>query len=78
MISDADSRDRLRKKATDRANRERSVEVYRDKFEKSRTNRAKREKDINILKAFINDSLNDAVTFLKSSNEVDLMLKFKT
>ena len=78
IISDADNRDKLKKKAINRANREKNVEVYRDKFEKNRTNRTKREKDVNVLKAFINDFLNDAVIFLKSNNEVDLMLKFKT
>ena len=78
IISDADNRDKLRKKATNRANREKNVEICRDRFEKSRANRTKREKDVNVLKAFINDFLSDAVTFLKSSNEIDLMLKFKT
>ena len=78
MISDANNRDKLRKKATNRANREKNVEVCRNKFEKSRTNRAKREKNVNVLKTFINDFLNDVVTSLKSSNEIDLMLKFKT
>ena len=78
MISDANSRDKLKKRTTDWANRERDVEICRDKFEKSRANRAKREKDVNVLKAFINDSLNNVVTSLKSSNEIDLMLKFKT
>ena len=78
MISDANNRDKLRKRATNRANREKNVEVCRDKFEKSRANRAKREKDVNVLKAFINDFLSNAVTFLKSSNEIDLMLKLKT
>ena len=78
MISDANNRDKLRKRATNRANREKNVEVCRDKFKKSKANRAKREKDVNVLKAFINDSLNNVVTSLKSSNEIDLMLKFKT
>ena len=57
MISNANNRDKLRKKAINRANR---------------------EKDVNVLKMFINDFLNDVVTFLKSSNEVVLMLKLKT
>ena len=78
IISDANNRDKLRKKATNRASREKDVEVCRDRFEKSRINRAKREKNVNVLKAFINDFLSDVVTFLKSSNEIDLMLKFKT
>ena len=78
IISDANNFDKLRKKATNRANRERNVEICRNKFEKSKANRTKREKDVNVLKAFINDSLSDAVIFLKSSNEIDLMLKFKT
>ena len=78
MIFDANSRDKLRKKATDRANREKNVEVCRDRFEKSKANRTKREKNVNVLKAFINDSLSDAVIFLKSSNEIVLMLKFET
>ena len=78
MIFDANNRDKLKKKATNRANREKNVEICRDKFEKSKTNRAKREKDVNVLKAFINDFLNDAVTFLKSSNEINLMLKLET
>ena len=77
MIFDANNRDKLKKKTTDRASRKRDVEIYRNRFEKSRTDRAKREKDVNILKAFINDFLSDVVTFLKSSNEIDLMLKFK-
>ena len=78
MISDANNRDKLRKRAINRANREKDVEIYRNRFEKSRTNRAKREKDVNVLKAFINDFLSDVVIFLKSSNEIVLMLKFKT
>ena len=78
IISHANNRDKLRKKAINQANCEKNVEVYRDRFEKSRANRAKREKNVNILKAFINDFLNDAVIFLKLSNEVNLMLKFKT
>ena len=57
MISDANNRDKLRKKATNRANR---------------------EKDVNVLKVFINDFLNDAVISLKSNNEINLILKFKT
>ena len=75
---DANNCNKLRKRATNRANREKNVEVCRDKFKKSKANRAKREKDVNVLKAFINDFLNDTVTFLKLSNEVDLMLKLKT
>ena len=78
MISDANNRDKLKKKATNRANREKNVEVCRNKFEKNKADRTKHEKDVNVLKAFINDFLSDAVTSLKSSNEVDLMLKFKT
>ena len=78
MISDANNRDKLKKRATNRANRERNVEVCRDKFEKSRTNRTKRKKDVNVLKAFINDFLNDIMISLKSSNEIILMLKLKT
>ena len=78
VISDANNRDKLRKRTTNRANREKDVEVCRNKFEKSRADRAKRKKDVNVLKAFINDFLNDVVTSLKSNNEVDLMLKFKT
>ena len=78
IISDANNRNKLRKRATNRANRERNIEVCRDKFEKSKANRAKREKDVNVLKTFINDSLNDVVISLKSSNEINLMLKFKT
>ena len=78
IISDANNRDKLKKRATNQANREKNVEVCRDRFKKSKTNRAKREKNVNVLKAFINDFLSDAVTFLKSSNEIDLMLKFKT
>ena len=78
VISDANNRNKLRKKATNRANREKDVEIYRNKFKKSRINRAKREKDVSVLKAFINDFLSDAVTFLKSNNEINLMLKFKT
>ena len=77
MISDANNRDKLRKKATNRANREKNVEICRNKFEKSRTNRTKREKDVNVLKMFINDFLSDVVTSLKSSNEINLMLKFE-
>ena len=78
MISDANNRDKLKKRAINRTNREKNVEICRDRFRKSKANRTKREKDVNVLKAFINDFLNDAVTFLKSSNEIDLMLKFKT
>ena len=78
IISNADNRDKLRKKMTNRVNREKDVEVCWDKFKKSRINRMKREKDVNVLKAFINDFLNDTVTFLKSNNEIVLMLKFKT
>ena len=78
MISDTDNRDKLRKKAINRMSREKDVEVCRNKFKKSRADRTKREKNVNILKAFINDSLSDAVTSLKLNNEIDLMLKFKT
>ena len=78
VILDANNRDKLRKRAINRANREENVEVCRDKFEKSKADRAKREKNVDVLKAFINDFLSDAVTFLKSSNEIDLILKFKT
>ena len=78
MISDANNRDKLKKLTINRASREKDVEVYRNKFEKNKADRAKREKDVNILKAFINDFLNDAVIFLKLNNEIDLMLKFKT
>ena len=78
MISDANKRDKLKKLITNRANREKDVEIYRNKFKKSKANRAKREKNVNVLKAFINDSLSDAVISLKLNNEIDLMLKFKT
>ena len=78
VIFDANNRDKLKKRATNRASREKNVEICRDRFEKSRADRAKREKNVNVLKAFINDFLSDVVTFLKSSNEIDLMLKFKT
>ena len=78
MISNANNRDKLKKRITNRANREKNVEVCRDKFKKSKTNRTKREKDVNVLKAFINDFLNDTVTSLKLSNKINLMLKFKT
>ena len=78
MIFDADNRDKLRKKVINETNRERNIKICRNKFEKSRANRAKREKDVNVLKAFINDFLSDAIISLKSSNEVDLMLKLKT
>ena len=78
VISDANKRDKLKKLTTDRANREKNVEVYWNKFEKSKTNRAKREKDVNVLKTFINNFLSDAMTFLKLNNEIDLMLKFET
>ena len=78
VISDANNRDRLKKKAINRTSREKDVEVCRNKFKKSKADRAKREKDVNVLKAFINNFLSDAVTFLKSNNEVDLMLKFET
>ena len=59
-------------------NREKNIEICQNKFETNKINRAKRERDVNILKAFINDFLNDVVIFLKSSNEIDLILKFKT
>ena len=38
IISNADNRDKLKKKAINRANREKDVEIYRDKFEKSKVN----------------------------------------
>ena len=78
VISDANNRDKLKKRMINRTNRERNVEICRNKFEKSKANRAKRERNVNVLKAFINDFLNDAEIFLKSSNEINLMLKFKT
>ena len=68
VISDINNRDKLRKRTTDRTNREKNVEIYQNKFKKSKANRAKREKNVNVLKTFINDFLNDAVIFLKSSN----------
>ena len=78
IIFNANNRDKLRKKATNWANRERDVEVYRDKFEKSKINQTKREKNVSVLIPFINNFLSNVVTFLKLSNEIDLMLKFKT
>ena len=78
IIFDANNRDKLKKKATNRVNRKKDVEVCRNKFKKNKANRMKREKNVNVLKAFINDFLSNAVTFLKSNNEVVLMLKFKT
>ena len=79
VIFDANNRDKFKKKrVTDRANREKNINVYRNRFKKSKTNQTNREENVNILKTFINNFLNDAVTFLKLSNEVNLMLKFKT
>ena len=78
MISDANNRDKLKKKAINRANREKDVEICRNKFKKSKANRAKREKDVDVVKTFINNFLSDAVISLKLNNEINLMLKFKT
>ena len=78
VISDANNRDKLKKSATNQANREKDVEICQNRFEKSKANQTKRERDVNVLKMFINDSLNDVVIFLKSSNEIVLMLKLKT
>ena len=48
MISDVNNRDKLRKKATNRINREKNVKVCRNRFEKNKKNRTKREKDVNV------------------------------
>ena len=78
VIFNANNRDKLKKKATDQANREKDVEICWNKFEKSKADRVKREKNVNVLKAFINNFLNDAVISLRSSNEIILILKLKT
>ena len=77
MISDINNRDKLKKRATNRANREKDVKVCRNKFKKSKANRAKLKKNINVLKTFINNFLNNVVIFLKLNNEIVLMLKHK-
>ena len=78
IIFNANNCIKLRKRATNRANREKNVNIYRNRFKKSKANRTNREKNVNVLEAFIRNLLSDVVTFLKLNNKINLMLKFKT
>ena len=78
VIFDANNRDKLKKKRQIERIARKTSKFIETNLKKNRANRTKREKDVNVLKAFINNFLSDAVISLKLNNEVVLILKFKT